>query len=277
MDDRDYHVIYLDRVEVGPNPVLVAIGLDTVGLKVLLGVRPAAAKEDDGIEEAQKLLRDLVDRGLLANEPRLFITSDVATLRKALQADFARPFFIQRCRATVVREVVAQLPRDDRPDGSSGDAGQPDGDGNTQLTRATVRNRIRDTYDLGTVAGVFSLNRLAHQLEDQGARAAAKTLRASLQGLFTVARLGLEPPLSRTLSTTHVITQARFGLPRQICRPPTWEDERMALQWSIASFQNTVEGRRRISGFCQLDGLVARMEERTARYRCAPSSRKQSS
>lgn len=259
LDDRDYHVIYFDRVEVGPNPMLVAIGLDTVGFKVLLGVRPAAAKEEDGIEEAQELLRNLVERGLPANQARLFVTGDVATLRRALQADFAQPFFIQRCRATVVREVVSQLPREDRTDGSSGDEVQPDDDGSPQLTRATVRTVIRDAYDRGTLAGVFPLSRLAHQLEGEGAGESAKTLRASLPDLFTVARLGLEPPLSRTLSTTNVITQARFGLPRQICRPPTWEDETMALQWSIASFRNTVEGRRRIAGFRQLNGLVARM------------------
>lgn len=277
LDGRDYHVIYFDRVEVGPNPMLVAIGLDTVGLKFLLGVRPAAAKEEDGIEAAQALLRSLVDRGLPPNEPRLFVTSDVATLRKALQADFARPSLIQRCRATVVREVVSQLTREDRTDGTCGDAGRPDGEGSTQLTRATVRDRIRDAYDLGTIAGVFPLNRLAHQLEGEGAAESAETLRASLNGLFTVARLGLEPPLSRTLSTTHMITQARFALPRQICRPPTWEDERMALQWSITSFWKTVEGRRRIAGFSQLRGLVARMAERARRYPWPSTSPKQGS
>ena len=277
LDDRDYHVIYFDRVEVGPNPMLVAIGLDTVGLKFLLGVRPAAAKEDDGIEEAQTLLRSLVDRGLPPNQPRLFVTSDVATLRKALQADFARPSFIQRCRATVVREVASQLPREDRTDGTSGDAGRPDGKGSTQLTRATVRERIRDAYDLGTIAGVFPLSRLAHQLEGEGAGESAKTLRESLNGLFTIARLGLEPPLSRTLSTTNVITQARSGLRHQICRPPTWEDERMALQWSIASFWKTVEGRRRIAGFSQLRGLVARMAARAGTYPWPSNSRKKGS
>lgn len=271
LDDRDYHVIYFDRVEVGPNPVLVAIALDTVGFKFLLGVRPEAAKDEDGIEEAQALLRSLVDRGLPPNEPRLFVTSDVATLRKALQADFARPSFIQRCRATVVREVVSRLPREDRADGTSGD---PDGEGSSQLTRATVRERIRDAYDLGTIAGVFPLNRLAHQLEGEGAGESAKTLRESLNGLFTVARLGLEPPLSRTLSTTNVITQARSGLPHQICRPPTWEDERMALQWTIASFWKTVESRRRIAGFSQLRGLVARMAEGPATHPWPSTSRK---
>ena len=266
LDDRDYHVIYLDRVEVGPNPMLVAIGLDTVGTRVLLGVRPASAKEDDGIEETRTLLRNLLHRRLSAKQPRLFVTRNVATLRKALHPDFKQPFFIQRCRATVVREVVSQMPRDEWSDDSSGDAGQPGGVGKALLTRATVRSRIRDIYDLGTVAGVFPLNRLARQLDEQGAGPAAKTLRASLRCLFTVDRLGLEPPLSGALSTTHVIAQARFGLRRQICRPPTWEDERMALQWSIASIRNTVEGRRRIAGFRQLDGLVATMEERTHRH-----------
>ena len=40
----------------------------------------------------------------------------------------------------------------------------------------------------------------------------------------------------------------------------------MALQWSIASFWKTVEGRRRIAGFSQLRGLVARMAERAGGY-----------
>ena len=45
----------------------------------------------------------------------------------------------------------------------------------------------------------------------------------------------------------------------------------MALQWSIASFWNTVEGSRQIAGYRQLHGFVARMEERTARYPWTPS------
>ena len=99
---------------------------------------------------------------------------------------------------------------------------------------------------------------LADRLEQQGVHSAASTLRASLRGLFTVDRLGFQPPLNHALSTTHAITQARFGLPRQICRPPTWQDSRMALQWSIASFRATIEGRRRIAGFWQLAGLATR-------------------
>ena len=169
-----------------------------------------------------------------------------------------QPFFIQRCSTAVVREVVSQLPREDRSDSSSGHAGQPEGDGRTLLTRAAVRNRIRDAYDLGRVAGTQALNMLADRLEQQGVHSAASTLRASLRGLFTVDRLGFQPPLNHALSTTHAITQARFGLPRQICRPPTWQDSRMALQWSIASFRATIEGRRRIAGFWQLAGLATR-------------------
>ena len=84
--------------------------------------------------------------------------------------------------------MLSQLLREDRTDGTSGDAGRPDGEDSTQLMRATVRDRISDAYDLGTIAGVFPLNRLAHQLEGEGVGESATTLRESLNGLFTVAR-----------------------------------------------------------------------------------------
>ena len=106
-------------------------------------------------------------------------------------------------------------------------------------------------------AGLKELEKLAGQLEDQGATRSARTLRDSFPDLLTVDRLGLAPPLVRTLSTTHVIRQARFGLPGQICRPPTWRNMEMALHWTAASVADTMERRRRIKGYFRLPSLVA--------------------
>ena len=250
LDDRDYVAIYLDYVDVGLCPVVVAVGVETAGYRIFLGVGPAVT-EDPG-KDARTLLRSLVDRGLPENRPRLFVIRDCTTLGTAVRAEFGQTAFLQRCRSAVVREVVSALRAEDRRDGSL----RPEAD-EMQLTPDEIRERIRDAFALGELAGRKDLESLASSLKDHGAPSAASTLRDSFPDLFTVDSLGLMPHRSHALSTTHVISQARFGLPGQICRPPTWRDEGMALDWSAASFADTVEGRRRIPGFRQLRRLVA--------------------
>ena len=247
LDDRDYVAIYFDRLGVGPNPVLVAIGVDASGFRALLGVGRAAQTEDGGTEQehARTLLASLVKRRLPADRPRLFVTSHPARLGSAIRTVFGETSFLQRCRSTVVREVVSAL----RAEGPR--------DGSMPVTPDVVGGRIQNAQGRGVAAGLKELRELAGQLEDQGATRSARTLRDSLSDLLTVDLLGLEPPIVHTLSTTHVIRQARFGLPGQICRPPTWRDTDMALHWSTVSFADTVERRRRVAGFWQLRGLVA--------------------
>ena len=259
LGDRDYVAIYFDRVEVGPNAVLVAIGVDADGFRTLLGVGRAAQTEDGGTEEehARTLLASLVKRGLPTDRPRLFVTSYPARLGSAIRAVCGETSFLQRCRSTVVRDVVAALRAEDRPDGPPKPGGGPEGDGSMPVTPDVVGDRVRNAHGSGVAAGLKELEKLAGQLEDQGATRSARTLRDSFPDLRTLDLLGLEPPLVRALSTTHVIRQARFGLPGQICRPPTWRNMEMALHWTAASFADTVERRRRIKGYFQLPSLMA--------------------
>lgn len=255
--DRDHVAVYFDRVAVGPNPVLVAIGVDADGFRTLLGAGSAAQGEDADKEEqcARTLLADLVNRGLPAGRTRLFVTSRPATLGSAIRAVFGETSFLQRCRSTVVRDVVAALRAEDSPDGSPERGGESEEDGSVPVSPDVVRDRIRDAVGSGLEAGPRELETLAGELEGHGASGSAQTLRDCLPDLFAVDVLGLEPPLARTLSTTYSIRQARFGLSGQICRPPTWRDEGMALHWAAASFADTVEQRRRIPGYWKLRGL----------------------
>ena len=255
--DRDHVAVYFDRVDVGPNPILVAIGVDADGFRTLLGVGSAAQGEDSAEEEecARSFLAGLVNRGLPAGRPRLFVTSHPATLGSAIRAEFGETSFLQRCRSTVVRDVTAALRAEVSQDGSPGRGGGPEGDGGVSLTPDVVRDRIRDAFGSRVKAGTKELETLTGELESHGASRSARTLRDCLPDLLTVDLLGLEPPLAHTLSTTYTIRQARFGLTGQICRPPTWRDEGMALHWAAASFADTVERERRIPGYWQLRGL----------------------
>ena len=259
LDDRDYVAVYFDSVEVGPNPVLVAIGVDADGFRTLLGVGTAGQGGDAAKEEecARSLLAGLVERCLPAGRPRLFVTSHPARLGSAIRAAFGETSFLQRCRRAVARDVVAALRAEDSPDRSPGQEGESEEDGRVPVTPNVVRDRIRDAHGSGVEAGLKELETLADELADHGATRSARTLRDSLPDLLTVDVLGLKPPLAHALSTTHSIRQARFGLSGQICRPPTWRDEGMALHWAAASFADTVERRRRIPGVRAASGLGA--------------------
>ena len=149
LDDHDHVAIFLDRVEVGPNPILVAIGLDAGGFKHLLGVGLGGADKEADTKEAQTLLVDLVRRGLSTKPPRVFVIGDPATLGRAVRTIFGPTSFLQRCRSTVVREVAGQLRPENRSDESPEGNGVPEEDGRTSLTHGALRNGSATHMDSG--------------------------------------------------------------------------------------------------------------------------------
>ncbi len=180
--------------------------------------------------------------------------SRAAGLRRAVRAVFGPTCFLQRCRATARRAVLEELRRERR-------AGKNTGDQDKELPEADeVRERIRLAYEAGADSGMRELHDLASQLDGQGAGAAARALRTSPANLFTVDRLGLRPPLSRALSTTHVVMRAPWHLPQRICNPPSWRDAEMALQWTVASFLESEKVSPSIQGVRQLPALTARLD-----------------
>ena len=256
LDDRDYVAVYLDQVDVGPNPVLVAIGLHARGRRVLLGAGRGATEDSARERAALALLRSLLGRGLCPDRSRLFVIGAATGLRRSVRAVFGPSCFLQRCRATARRAVIEELRRTRR--NGEDDAGDQDSE---RTSPEKVRERIQLAYEAGVDLGMRELHALARQLESEGDVAAARALRTSPANLFTVDRLGLRPPLSRSLSTTHVVSRAPWHLPQRICNPPSWRDDKMALQWCVASFLETeTESTQRIAGYAGLSSLATRLQ-----------------
>ena len=235
LGDRDWIVVYLDVVEVGPHPLVGAVGVDAQGAKRVLGLRWAGTDPDNWSTTAKKLLRAIVGRGVCPDWRYLFVTDGSAQLRDAAIAVFGRDTYVQACWPHREREMLSPV--------------------GIKEKRDKAREALRKAWVGGAEEGPRLLERLAEQLVRDGWKGAASQLRAGVSDLFTVDRFGLHPKLASSLVTTGVIDCASSGLRRQICGVPSWGDREVALKWAAASFLETERAYMKIRGHPHLQLL----------------------
>ena len=241
LDDRAWIVVYLDVVEIGPHPLVGAVGVDSEGTKRVLGLRPAEGDPDDRRASAEELLRDIVGRGVRPDRRRLVVTDGSARLRDAAVAVFGGDTYVQACRPHRGREVLSRV--------------------RAKEQRDKAGKALREAWAGGAEGGPRLLERLAGRLERDGWDGAAARLRAGSGDLFTVDRFGLDSGLAGGLVTTGVIDRASSGLPRQICGVPGWGDRETVLAWAAASFLETERGYMRIRGHRGLQLLKDHLDQ----------------
>ena len=162
----DVLIIYLDGIQFGNHHVLAAVGVDEDGKKYVLGVR-SGASEHATVTTA--LLEDLVARGIRPDRRRLFVVDGAKALRSAIAQVFGAGNEVQRCRNHTLRNVVGHLP-------------------NAQHDQA--RATLRAAWKLEAKEGMRKLDQYASWLQRDWPDAAA-SVRAGLDEIFTVNRLGL--------------------------------------------------------------------------------------
>jgi hypothetical protein len=86
---------------------------------------------------------------------------------------------------------------------------------------------------------------------------AAASLREGLEEMFTVARLGIDGRLAKTLMTSNPV-ESMISIARATNRNVTrWRDGQMVLRWTAAGMLNAERSFRRIKGYKQMAQLVA--------------------
>lgn len=235
LDAWDLLVVYLDGIQFGPYHVLAAVGVDTIGVKHVLGVREGAS---ENTEVTKALLEDLVSRGLDPARRRLWVIDGSKALRKAIDQVFgAQP--VQRCRNHKLRNITGHLPKDQH---------------------AQVKAAFRAAMKLEAKEGEQKLEQLALWLE-RAHPSAAGSLREGLSELFTINRMGLPPRLRKCLGTTNLIDSTHSGVRQKTRRVTNWKNGAMALRWAATSFVETEKSYRRIIGYDQLWMLKAHLDD----------------
>jgi transposase-like protein len=213
-EGQDILVVYLDGLIFGEHHVIAAIGVDHQGGKHVLGLVEGAS---ENAAACKALLEDLVARGVKPGRRRLFVIDGSKALRAAIDAVYGKDNPVQRCRSHKIRNVLDQLPKDQRDQ---------------------ARSTMRAAYRLEPAEGKARLEQLARWYEKDWPQAAA-SLREGLAETFTVNGMGLAAALRRCLCTTNLIESPGSGVrlrTRRVCR---WRDGTMVLRWAATAMQAT--------------------------------------
>jgi transposase-like protein len=225
-------VLMLDGVDVGGHAVIIALGIDTKGVKHILGLRQGAS---ENAAVAKGLLEELVERGLDLEHPILVVIDGAKALRKAVTDVLGENGAVQRCTVHKKRNVLAHLPKSDQ---------------------AWVSRRMLQAYELNDADKArVQLNALSEQLEKINP-SAAKSLLEGLEETLTVQRLRLPEELRRRLRSTNLIESANSGVRDRSRNVKRWRDGLHVERWTAASLLECEKKFRRINGYQHMNVLI---------------------
>ena len=236
LDDRRYLVLMLDGWNMGEHLLVGALGIDSEGRKVPLGVTEGTT---ENAAVVSSLLADLRDRGLDTSEGVLFVVDGGSAIGSAIRAFFGRSVAVHRCHRHKERNVLEHLPEIERP-----------------LVQRRLRAALAEQDPAKAKAALEALARsLAHNRPG-----AAASLREGLSDTLTLTRLGITGSLRRTLESTNPMESMVEIVKDHSQRVKHWESGEMALRWSAAGMLAAQAQFRRVQGYRELPLLAAALK-----------------
>lgn len=230
--ELDIKVLMLDGEHMAGRCVIVALGITADGRKLPVGLWDGATENKTVV---RAMLADLVSRGLSADDGLLVVLDGAKALSAAVNEVFGAQAAVQRCTLHKRRNVADHLPDKEK---AWVDA---------KLVKAF--NHPDPDTGLGNARHLAGLLDKAHP-------GAANSLREGLEEMFTVARLGIDGRLAKTLVTSNPV-ESMISIARTTNRNVTrWRDGHMVLRWTAAGMLNAERSFRRIKGYKQMPQLV---------------------
>ncbi len=243
LEDLRLAVLMLDGIELKGRCCVVALGIDTDGVKHPLGLWDGST---ENATVATTLLANLVERGLDVEQGVLVVLDGAKALRKAVRDVLGADAPVQRCVRHKERNVLEHLPERDRP---------------------LVRRRLRQAWALDDHAAALErLRLLASELEHSHPGAAA-SLREGMQETLTITRLGVRGRLKRTLASTNPCESMIETVRRTSRNVKRWQSGEMCLRWTAAGMLEAERQFRKIIGHADLAKLALAVERDIAAKR----------
>lgn len=232
-DATEILVIYIDGQRFGDHLVISAVGVDNTGNKHILGITAGATENTAAVKG---LLVHLREQGLPTDRKYLFVIDGAKALRAAIDEVFGSEQPVQRCRNHKLRNVIEQLPQDQRNQTMS-------------LMRAAFRCRTAEE-------GEKRLEQMARFLErDQ--ESAARSLREGMKEMFTLQRLDIPQTLHKCLATTNIIESPHSGVEQRTHKVTRWRSQDMVERWVASAWLLTEKHFRKIVGHRDLWALAS--------------------
>jgi putative transposase len=236
LTELDIKVLMLDGEHMAERCVVVALAITADGTKVPVGLWDGSTENKTVV---RSLLADLVERGLRFDDGLLVVIDGAKALAAAVREVFGAKAAIQRCTLHKRRNIADHLP---------------------DKEKAWVDAKLVKAFNHPDPdTGLRNAKSLAAQL-DKNYPSAAASLREGLEEMFTVARLGIDGRLARTLTTSNPI-ESMISIARTTNRNVTrWRNGQMVLRWTAAGMLNAERSFRRVKGYKQMPQLVAALK-----------------
>ena len=242
LGDLRLAALMLDGIELKGRCCVVALGIDTDGIKHPLGLWDGSTENST---VATTLLSNLVERGLDVEQGVLVVLDGAKALRKAVRDVLGVHTPVQRCIRHKERNVLEHLADRDRP---------------------TVKRRLRAAWALDDhAAAIERLSGLSAELERSHPGAAA-SLREGLEETLTVTRLGLRGDLKKTLQSTNPCESMIECVRRTSRNVKRWSSGDMCLRWTAAGMLEAEQQFRRVIGHRDLAKLAVAVERDIVRH-----------
>jgi putative transposase len=230
-------VVMIDGIHFKERVVVVALGFDTEGRKHVLGMREGST---ENTRVVRSLISDLIERGLDAETPRLWVIDGGKALRRAITEVFGISALVHRCQEHKRRNVIDHLP---------------------EHLHVSVGRALKDAWHSTDPAlAKRQLERLANSLAKPHPGAAA-SLREGLAETLTLTTLGIDGALYRTFRTTNPIENLNGLIAHYTRNVKRWRDGEMVLRWIGTALHEAGGGFRAVRGFRDMKRLVAALEE----------------
>jgi transposase-like protein len=232
-------VLMIDGLSVADQMVVVALVITADGTKVPVGLM--LGDTENGVVVCD-LLADLVARGLRYEHGIVAVLDGSKALRKAVAKVFGERALVQRCTLHKRRNVTGYLPVGERD---------------------PIDRRLAAAFaDADPAKGLAACRALARQLESRHPDAAA-SLREGLDEMFTIARLGINGRLRRSLTNTNCV-ESMISIARTTTgRVKHWRDGTMKKRWIAAGMLEAERSFRRIKGHADMPAFVAAVHAAT--------------
>jgi len=237
-------VMVIDGTIFKGQSLVVAVGIDASGRKLVLGLRQGATENATVV---RALLGDLMERGLDFATPRLYLVDGSKAIRAAIRNHAGDAAFVQRCQVHKIHNVTGHVP---------------------QADRHALKYRMRVAYGAAEAADARNLLYKLHDELLQSNPSAAASLVEGLEESLTVAELRLPLKLRQTFSSTNCI-ESGFSMVENICQQvKRWQGSDHRLRWVGSALLFAETRWNRIQGYKHMSALINALNA-AYRLRCA--------
>lgn len=231
LDGYDIVAIFMDGKTFADYQMVVALGVDMDGRKILLGFVQTAT---ENAKVCKEFLSGLIERGLKYEQGILFVIDGAKGLRKSIKDLFGGLALVQRCQWHKRENVVGYLPKG---------------------LQATFRKKLQKAYEKPDhKEAKESLERVEKELKLVN-ESAVTSLQEGFEETLTLHRLGLFKELGASFKTTNCIESLNSQVARLTRRVSRWTNSNQMHRWLATALMDIEKRLNRVKGHKSLSLL----------------------